>query len=163
MDRVWNFFTSVKLAIVNPDRPRRHVDLRARSSSRPAPEKYHQIYEDWAFALLDRPQHVRHGTTPSGSSSCLVLFTVKSLLLHHRPLSEDAEGGAEPEDETGREPRKDPFALGPLEEEGDLFRSGRGKYTEALSSSFAKPRVTEADGQVHLYARPASLPDSAST
>ena len=52
--RVWNFFISVKLAIITL------IILSVTSiigtiiEQNQPPEKYHQIYEDWAFALMDR-------------------------------------------------------------------------------------------------------------
>src|SRR3989337_871800 len=54
IDRVWNFFISVKLAIITL------IILSVTSiigtiiEQNQPPEKYHQIYEDWAFALMDR-------------------------------------------------------------------------------------------------------------
>jgi len=54
IDQVWNFFISVKLAIFT-------LIILAIASifgtiveQNQPPEKYHQIYEDWAFALMNR-------------------------------------------------------------------------------------------------------------
>jgi len=54
IDQVWDFFISVKLAIFT-------LIILAIASifgtiveQNQPPEKYHQIYEDWAFALMNR-------------------------------------------------------------------------------------------------------------
>src|SRR3970282_2015934 len=53
IDRVWNFFISVKLAIITL------IILSVTSiigtiiEQNQPPEKHHQIYEHWAFALMD--------------------------------------------------------------------------------------------------------------
>ena len=54
MDRVWDFFISVKLAIVTLIVLASTSILGTIIEQNQPPEKYHKIYEDWAFALLDR-------------------------------------------------------------------------------------------------------------
>ena len=54
MDRVWNFITSVKLAIVTLIVLAVTSILGTIIEQNQPPAKYHQIYEDWAFALMNR-------------------------------------------------------------------------------------------------------------
>ncbi|MHB1025704.1 MAG: cytochrome c biogenesis protein ResB, partial [Desulfobacteria bacterium] len=54
MDRVWDFFISVKLAIFTLIVLASTSILGTIIEQNQPPEKYHQIYEDWAFALMDR-------------------------------------------------------------------------------------------------------------
>jgi cytochrome c biogenesis protein len=148
-DRVWNFFISVKLAIVTL------IVLAATSilgtivEQNQPPEKYHQIYEDWAFALMDRINlfDMYHSVW---FLLMLVLFTVnlscctidrfpKMLKVVRNPRTKLDESLEKTLSLTDRWKRK-----GTLPE-------WAGRYAEALSSSFAKPKVTEVDGQVHLY------------
>ena len=150
MDRVWNFFTSVKLAIVTL------IVLAVTSvigtiiEQNQPPEKYHKIYEDWAFALMDRINlfDMYHSVW---FLLILVLFTVnlscctidrfpRMLKVVRNPRTK-LDGSLEKTlSLSDRWKRK-----GPLSE-------WAGTYTEALSASFAKPRVTEDGGEVHLYA-----------
>jgi cytochrome c biogenesis protein len=150
MDRVWNFFISVKLAIITL------IVLAATSilgtiiEQNQPPEKYHKIYEDWAFALMDRINlfDMYHSVW---FLLMLVLFTVnlscctidrfpKMLRVVRNPRTKLDEGLEKTLSLSDRWKRK-----GPLSE-------WAGKYAEALSASFAKPRVTEDGDEVHLYA-----------
>ena len=54
IDRVWDFFISVKLAIATLIVLAVTSILGTIVEQNQPPEKYHQIYEDWAFALMDR-------------------------------------------------------------------------------------------------------------
>jgi cytochrome c biogenesis protein len=150
MDRVWDFFISVRLAIITL------IVLAATSilgtiieQNQPA-EKYHQIYEDWAFALMDRVNlfDMYHSMW---FLLMLVLFTVnlscctidrfpKMLRVVRNPRTKLDEGLEKSLSLSDRWKRK-----GTLSE-------WAGKYAEALSGSFAKPNVTEDGGEVHLYA-----------
>jgi len=150
MDRVWDFFISVKLAIVTL------IVLAATSilgtviEQNQPPEKYHKVYEDWAFALMDRINlfDMYHSTW---FLFILVLFTVnlscctidrfpKMLKVVRNPRTK-LDGGLEKSlSLSDRWKRKGPLA------------EWTAKYAEALSASFAKPRVTEDGGEVHLYA-----------
>ncbi len=149
MDRVWSFFTSVKLAIVTL------IVLAATSifgtiiEQNQPPEKYHQVYEDWAFALLDRLNlfDMYHS---SWFLFILVLFTVnlscctidrfpkmlKVVRNPRRKLDENLEKTLSLSDRWKRK---------------GVLSDWSGKYADALSSSFAKPAVTEDGGAVHLY------------
>jgi len=150
MDRVWDFFISVKLAIVTL------IVLAAASilgtiiEQNQPPEKYHKIYEDWAFALMERINlfDMYHSVW---FLFILVLFTVnlscctidrfpKMLKVVRNPRTK-LDGSLEKSlSLSDRWKRK-----GPLSE-------WAGKYSEALAASFAKPKVTEDGGEVHLYA-----------
>ena len=150
MDRVWNFFTSVKLAIVTL------IVLSVTSiigtiiEQNQPPEKYHKIYEDWAFALMDRINlfDMYHSVW---FLFILVLFTVnlscctidrfpKMLKVVRNPRTK-LDGGLEKTlSLSDRWKRKGPLSGWAV------------KYAEALSASFAKPKVTEDGGEVHLYA-----------
>ena len=150
MDRVWNFFTSVKLAIITL------IVLAVASiigtiiEQNQPPEKYHQLYEDWAFALMDRLNlfDMYHSWW---FLMVLVLFTVnltcctidrfpKMLRVVRNPRTKLDEGLEKSLALVDRWKRK-----GTLPE-------WAGKYADALSASFAKPRVAEEGGEVHLYA-----------
>jgi cytochrome c biogenesis protein len=148
-DRVWNFFISVKLAIITLIVLAVTSILGTIVEQNQPPEKYHQIYEDWAFALMDRINlfDMYHSVW---FLLMLVLFTVnlscctidrfpKMLKVVRNPRTRLDESLEKTLSLTDRWKRK-----GTLPE-------WAGKYAEALSSSFAKPKVTEVDGQVHLY------------
>jgi cytochrome c biogenesis protein len=150
MDRVWDFFTSVKLAIVTLIVLASTSILGTIIEQNQPPEKYHQIYEDWAFALMDRINlfDMYHSTW---FLLILVLFTVnlscctidrfpKMLRVVRNPrtkLDESLEKSLSLSDRWKRKGTLPEWAA---------------RYTEALSASFAKPRVTEDGGEVHLYA-----------
>ena len=150
MDRVWDFFISVKLAIITLIVLAVTSILGTIVEQNQPPAKYHQIYEDWAFALMDRINlfDMYHSTW---FLLMLVLFTVnlscctidrfpKMLKVVRNPRTK-LDGSLEKSlSLSDRWKRK-----GPLSE-------WTGKYTEALSASFAKPKVTEDGGEVHLYA-----------
>jgi len=150
MDRVWTFFTSVKLAIITL------IVLAVTSifgtiiEQNQPPEKYHQIYEDWAFALMDRLNlfDMYHSMW---FLFILVLFTVnlscctidrfpKMLKIVRNPRTKLDENLEKTLSLSDRWKRK-----GALSEWAE-------KYAGALSSSIAKPKVTEEEGAVHLYA-----------
>src|SRR5512139_4140982 len=139
MDRVWDFFISVRLAIVTL------IILAVASifgtivEQNQPPEKYHQIYEDWAFALMDRINlfDMYHSWW---FLALLVLFTVnltcctidrfpKMLRVVRNPRTK-LDGSLEKTlSLTDRWKRKGSLA------------EWTGKYAEALSTSFAKPKV----------------------
>jgi len=150
MDRVWNFFTSVKLAIFTLIVLAVTSILGTIIEQNQPPEKYHQIYEDWAFAPMDRINlfDMYHSVW---FLLILVLFTVnlscctidrfpKMLRVVRNPRTKLDENLAKTLSLSDRWKKK-----GTLSE-------WAGKYAEALSASFAKPKVTEEGGAVHLYA-----------
>jgi cytochrome c biogenesis protein len=150
MDRVWNFFISVKLAIVTL------IVLAATSivgtiiEQNQPPEKYHQIYEDWAFALFDRLNmfDMYHS---KWFLLMLVLFTVNLSCCTIDRFPKMLKVVRNPRTKLDENLEKTLSLVDRWKKKGTL-QEWAGKYTEALSSSFAKPKVTETDGQVHLYA-----------
>jgi cytochrome c biogenesis protein len=150
MDRVWSFFTSVRLAIftlialavasvfgtlVEQNRPR---------------EWYREVYEDWAFALMDRVDlfDMYHSWW---FLALLMLFTVnlacctvdrfpKALGAVRNPRTKLDDGFVKTLPLVDRWKRKgSPAECAP-------------RYADALSSLFAKPLVTGEGGCVHMYA-----------
>jgi len=150
MDRVWDFFISVKLAIVTLIVLASTSILGTIVEQNQPPEKYHQIYEDWAFALMDRINlfDMYHSTW---FLLMLVLFTVnltcctidrfpKMLKVVRNPRTK-LDGSLEKS-----------LSLSDRWKKKGTLSEWAGKYAEALSGSFAKPKVTEDGGEVHLYA-----------
>src|SRR5512140_1993986 len=149
MDRVWNFFISVKLAIVTL------IVLVATSilgtiiEQNQPPEKYHQIYEDWAFVLLDRLNmfDMYHS---KWFLLMLVLFTVNLSCCTIDRFPKMLKVVRNPRTKLDENLEKT-LSLAERWKKKGTITEWAGKYAEALSSSFAKPNVTEVDGQVHLY------------
>ena len=150
MDRVWNFFISVKLAIFTL------IVLAATSilgtiiEQNQPPEKYHQIYEDWSFALFDRLNlfDMYHS---KWFLLMLVLFTVNLSCCTIDRFPKMLKVVRNPRTKLDENLERTLSLVDRWKKKGTL-PEWAGKYSEALSSSFAKPKVTEADGQVHLYA-----------
>ena len=150
IDQVWDFFISVKLAIFT-------LIILAIASifgtiveQNQPPEKYHQIYEDWAFALMNRVNlfDMYHSWW---FLALLVLFTVnlscctidrfpKMLKVVRNPRTK-LDGGLEKT-----------LSLSDRWKRKETISDWAAKYSSALSASFAKPKVTEEGGEVHLYA-----------
>jgi cytochrome c biogenesis protein len=150
IDQVWNFFVSVKLAIFT-------LIILAIASifgtiveQNQPPEKYHQIYEDWAFALMNRINlfDMYHSWW---FLALLVLFTVnltcctidrfpKMLRVVRNPRTK-LDGNLEKS-----------LSLSDRWKKKGTISDWAAKYSFALSSAFAKPKVTEEGGEVHLYA-----------
>jgi len=150
MDRVWEFFISVKLAIVTLIVLASTSILGTIIEQNQPPEKYHQIYEDWAFALMDR-MNLFDMYHSAWFLLMLVLFTVnlscctidrfpKMLKVVRNPRTK-LDGGLE----------KSLSLSDRWKKKGNLSEWA-AKYAEALSGSFSKPKVTEGGGEVHLYA-----------
>jgi cytochrome c biogenesis protein len=150
MDRVWDFFISVKLAIFTL------IVLAATSilgtiiEQNQPPEKYHQIYEDWAFNIMDRINlfDMYHS---KWFLLMLVLFTVNLSCCTIDRFPKMLKVVRNPRTKLDENLEKTLSLVDRWRKKGTL-PEWAGKYSEALSSSFAKPKVTEADGQVHLYA-----------
>ena len=150
IDKVWNFFISVKLAIFT-------LIILAIASifgtiveQNQPPEKYHQIYEDWAFALMDRINlfDMYHSLW---FLALLVLFTVnltcctidrfpKMLKIVRNPRTK-LDGNLEKS-----------LSLSDNWKKKGTISDWAAKYSLALSAAFAKPKITEEGGEVHLYA-----------
>jgi cytochrome c biogenesis protein len=150
MDRVWNICISVKLAIVTLIVLAVTSILGTIIEQNQPPEKYHQIYEDWAFTLMDRINlfDMYHSWW---FLLILVLFTVnlscctidrfpKMLRVVRNPRTK-LDGNLEKT-----------LSLSDRWKRKGALSEWTGKYAEALTASFAKPKVTEDGGEVHLYA-----------
>jgi cytochrome c biogenesis protein len=150
MDRVWDFFISVKLAIVTLIVLASTSILGTIIEQNQPPEKYHQIYEDWAFALMDRMNlfDMYHSTW---FLLMLVLFTVNLSCCTIDRFPKMLKVVRNPRTKLDENLEKTLSLSDRWKKKGTL-PEWTGKYAEALSSSFAKPKVTEVDGQVHLYA-----------
>lgn len=150
MDRVWNLFISVKFAIVTL------IVLAATSilgtiiEQNLPPEKYHQVYEDWAYTLLDRLNlfDMYHSwwfllilVVFTVNLSCCTIDRFPKMLRVVRNPRTKLDGNLEKT-----------LSLSDRWKRKGLLSEWTGKYSEALSASFAKPKVTEDGGEVHLYA-----------
>jgi len=150
MDRVWDFFISVRLAIVTL------IVLSATSiigtiiEQNQPPEKYHKVYEDWAFALMDRLAlfDMYHSWW---FLFILVLFTVNLTCCTIDRFPKMWKVVRNPRTKLDGSLEKSLSLSDRWKRKGTLSEWA-GKYAEALSASFAKPTVTEDGGEVHLYA-----------
>ena len=150
MDRVWEFFTSVRLAIVT-------LIIIAVASifgtvveQNQPPEKYHQVYEDWAYALMDRISlfDMYHSWW---FLLLLVLFTVNLTCCTLDRFPKVLKIVRNPRTKLDENLEKT-LSLSDRWKKKGALADWTAKYVEGLSSAFAKPRVTEEGGEVHLYA-----------
>ncbi|MBW6505046.1 cytochrome c biogenesis protein ResB [bacterium] len=150
IDRIWDFFISVKLAIVTL------IVLAATSilgtiiEQNQPPEKYHQIYEDWAFVLMDRLNlfDMYHS---KWFLFLLVLFTVNLSCCTIDRFPRMLKVVRNPRTKLDGSLEKSLSLADRWKRKGTLSEWA-GKYAAALSASFAKPKVTEDGSEVHLYA-----------
>ncbi|HWS15736.1 MAG TPA: cytochrome c biogenesis protein ResB [Candidatus Methylomirabilis sp.] len=150
IDRVWSFFISVKLAIITL------IVLAVTSiigtiiEQNQPPEKYHQIYEDWAFALMDRLTlfDMYHSWW---FLLLLVLFTVNLTCCTLDRFPKMWKVVRNPRTKLDESLEKSLSLADRWKKKGTL-PDWTTKYAGALSSSFAKPMVTEEGSEVHLYA-----------
>ncbi len=150
IDRLWGFFTSVKLAVFTLIVLAAASVLGTLVEQNLPTEKYREIYEDWAFALMDGI-----GLFDMYHSwwflALLVLFTVNlaCCTIDRFPKALNVV----------RNPRTklDDGFLDTL----PLVERWRGKgspaeaaprYAEALAALFAKPLVAEDGDGIHMYA-----------
>ena len=150
MDRVWNFFTSVKLAIVTLIVLAVTSILGTIVEQNQPPEKYHQIYEDWAFALMDR-MNLFDMYHSMWFLLILVLFTVNLSCCTIDRFPRALKVVRNPRTKLDGSLEKTLSLTDRWKKKGALAE-WTGKYTEALSASFAKPKLTEGGGEAHLYA-----------
>src|SRR4030042_7063367 len=150
MDRVWNFFISVKLAVIPLIVLAVTSILGTIIEQNQPPEKYHQIYEDWAFALMDRINlfDMYHSLW---FLFILVLFTVNLSCCTIDRFPRMLKVGRNPRTKLDGNLEKTLSLSDRWKRKGTLS-DWAAKYTWALSSAFAKPKVTEEGGEVHLYA-----------
>jgi cytochrome c biogenesis protein len=150
MDRVWDFFISVKLAIITL------IVLAVTSifgtiiEQNQPPEKYHKIYEDWAFALMDRLNlfDMYHSWW---FLLLLVLFTVNLACCTIDRFPRMWKVVRNPRTRLDGNLEKTLSQVDRWKKKGTV-PDWASKYTETLSAAFAKPVVTEDGGEVHLYA-----------
>ena len=114
------------------------------------PEKYHQVYEDWAYNLMDRINlfDMYHSwwfllllcLFAVNLACCTIDRLPRVIRTVRRPKAtlDDATAKALPLTERWRS-------------KGDVALRAE-EYKSALARTFAAPKVTEADGAVHLYA-----------
>src|SRR5512143_159360 len=150
MDRVWNFFTSVKLAIVTLIVLAVTSILGTIVEQNQPPEKYHRIYEDWAFALMDR-MNLFDMYHSMWFLLILVLFTVNLSCCTIDRFPRALKVVRNPRTKLDGSLEKTLSLTDRWKRKGSLAE-WTGKYAEALSTSFEKPKVTEEGGEVHLYA-----------
>src|SRR5512141_230274 len=150
MDRVWDFFVSVKLAIVTL------IVLAVTSivgtiiEQNQPPEQYHQICEDWALALMHRT-HLFDLYHAVWFLFLLVLFTVNLSCCTIARFPRMLKVVRNPRTKLDGSLEKT-LSLSDRWKRKGFLSEWTGKYAEALSASFAKPKVTEDGGEVHLYA-----------
>jgi len=150
IDQVWNFFISVKLAIFT-------LIILAIASifgtiveQNQPPEKYHQIYEDWAFALMNRINlfDMYHSWW---FLALLVLFTVNLTCCTIDRFPKMLRVVRNPRTKLDENLEKT-LSLSDRWKKKGAISDWAAKYSWALSSAFGKPKVTEEGGEVHLYA-----------
>lgn len=150
IDRVWNFFISVKLAIITLIVLAVTSILGTIIEQNQPPEKYHQVYEDWAFALMNRLSlfDMYHSWW---FLLLLVLFTVNLTCCTIDRFPKMWKVVRNPRTKLDESLEKS-LALADRWKKKGTLADWTAKYSGALSSSFAKPTVTEEGGEVHLYA-----------
>ncbi|MBE0604201.1 MAG: cytochrome c biogenesis protein ResB, partial [Deltaproteobacteria bacterium] len=150
IDRVWGFFTSVKLAVFTLIALAAASVLGTLVEQNLPREKYREIYEDWAFSLMDRIDlfDMYHSWW---FLALLMIFTVnlacctidrfpKALNVVRNPrtkLDEGLEKSLPLVDRWKRKGTAGEFAP---------------RYADALASLFAKPLVSVEGDEVHMYA-----------
>jgi len=150
MDQVWKFFISVKLAIFTL------IVLAVASifgtivEQNQPPEKYHQVYEDWAYNLMDRINlfDMYHSWWFLG---LLVLFTVNLTCCTLDRFPKVLKVVRNPRTKLDGNLEKT-LSLSDRWKRKGAVAEWTPRYVEAMTAAFAKPRVTEEGGQVHLYA-----------
>ena len=150
IDQVWNFFISVKLALFT-------LIILAIASifgtiveQNQPPEKYHQIYEDWAFALMNRINlfDMYHSWW---FLLLLILFTTNLTCCTIDRFPKMLKVVRNPRTKLDGNLEKTLSLTDRWKKKGTLS-DWVAKYSSALSATFGKPKVTEEGGEVHLYA-----------
>ncbi|PWB67650.1 MAG: cytochrome c biogenesis protein ResB [Deltaproteobacteria bacterium] len=150
MDKVWNFFTSLKLAITV-------LIIMAVASifgtiieqNQPI-EKYRQVYEDWAYHLLDRLNmfDMYHSWW---FLLLLVLFTINLACCTLDRLPRVLKVVRNPKTTLDENLEKTLGQVDRWKKKGSLD-AWADKYAEAMGKTIGKPRVTKNGDAVHLYA-----------
>ena len=148
--RIWNFLISIKLAIWV-------IILLAVTSitgtvieQNQPPEKYRQVYEDWAYNLMDRINlfDMYHSWW---FLLLLCLFTLNLTCCTIDRLPRVIRTVRRPKSTLDGATEKASPMTERWKSKGDIPRRV-DDYRAALARVFAAPKVTEADGAVHLYA-----------
>lgn len=150
LDRVWSLFISVKLAIFTL------IVLAVASifgtlvEQNLPPEKYHEIYEDWAFALMDRLNlfDMYHSWW---FLALLILFTVNLTCCTIDRFPKALKVVRNPRTKLDESLEKTMSLADRWKKKGTVSEWA-AKYSLALTSDFAKPKVTEEGDEIHLYA-----------
>jgi cytochrome c biogenesis protein len=148
--QIWNLLISIKLAIWI-------IILLAVTSilgtiiqQNQPPEKYHQVYEDWAYNLMDRINlfDMYHSWW---FLLLLCLFTLNLACCTIDRLPRAIRTVRKPKLTLDDATEKTLALSERWKSKGDIPRRVED-YKAALARVFAVPKATEADGVVHLYA-----------
>jgi cytochrome c biogenesis protein len=148
--RIWNLLISIKLAIWI-------IILLAVTSilgtviqQNQPPEKYHQVYEDWAYNLMDRINlfDMYHSWW---FLLLLCLFALNLTCCTIERLPRAIRMVRKPKLTLDDATEKTLALTERWKNKGNILRRGED-YKAALARVFVAPKVTEADGVVHLYA-----------
>ena len=147
---VWNFLISVKLAIWIIIVLAVTSILGTVVEQNQPPEKYHQVYEDWAYSLMDRINlfDMYHSWW---FLLLLCLFTLNLSCCTIDRLPRVIRTVRKPKLTLDDATEKSLSLTERWKRKGDVPRWA-DNYKAALARVFAAPKVTEADGVVHLYA-----------
>jgi len=148
--RIWNFLISVKLAIWILIVLAVTSILGTVIEQNQPPEKYHQVYEDWAYNLMDRINlfDMYHSWW---FLLLLCLFTLNLTCCTIDRLPRVIRTVRKPKLVLDDAMGKSLSLTERWKSKGDVPHRAE-EYKVALARVFAAPKVTEADGEVHLYA-----------
>jgi cytochrome c biogenesis protein len=150
LDRVWNFFTSVKLAIFT-------LILLAVASifgtiveQNLPPEKYREIYEEWAIDLMNRVNlfDMYHSWW---FLALLMLFTINLACCTIDRLPKAVKVVRNPRTKLDEGLEKT-LPLADRWKKKGTVAEWTPRYVDALASLFSKPLVSEEGGELFLYA-----------
>jgi len=148
--RIWNFLISVKLAIWILIVLAVTSILGTVIEQNQPPEKYHQVYEDWAYNLMDRINlfDMYHSWW---FLLLLCLFTLNLTCCTIDRLPRVIRTVRKPKLVLDDAMGKSLSLTERWKSKGDVPHRAE-EYKVALARVFVAPKVTEADGEVHLYA-----------
>jgi cytochrome c biogenesis protein len=148
--RIWNFLISVKLAIWILIVLAVTSILGTVIEQNQPPEKYHQVYEDWAYNVMDRINlfDMYHSWW---FLLLLCLFTLNLTCCTIDRLPRVIRTVRNPKLLLDDATEKSLSLRERWKRKGDVPHWAEN-YKAALARVFAAPKVTEADGVVHLYA-----------
>jgi cytochrome c biogenesis protein len=147
---VWNFLISMKLAIWILIVLAVTSILGTVIEQNQPPEKYHQVYEDWAYNLMDRINlfDMYHSWW---FLLLLCLFTLNLTCCTIDRLPRVIRTVRKPKLILDDATEKSLSLTERWKRKGDVPHWAEN-YKAALARAFATPMVTDADGAVHLYA-----------